>query len=545
MSASIPERDGGSKPPPHSKEAEQAVLGSLLRDNAVALAVQENVRAEHFHRDAHQIIYRAITGLLAEGAPADLVTVYSRLSEKGQLGDMGGQDYLAELWDAAPTAANAGYYAKTVRERFNRRQLIHLGNKVARDAADGVAPPGELVELFQNRLDDLAADAPAICGQQWKWRPMSAAALAAATYQREFLIERLLVRKQPAVCGGPRKSLKTSTLADLCVSLASGTNFLGYFRVPAPLRVGFFSAESGEATLQETLFRVCRSRGLELADLADNLRVQFDLPKLSNTKDLAALQRGLERDEIDVVILDPLYLALLAGQGAGGAQASSLFDMGPLYAGIAQACLGAGATPILVCHTQRAAARSFEPCELDDLAFAGVAEFARQWLLLSRREKYQPGTGQHKLWLNVGGSAGHGGLWAADVNEGAIDANFQGRTWDVTVNTATETRAAVQDDKRVAREQKESAQDAEDDAALLRAIDALDQDGIGASYNRVQVEGRLSDARMSRAVTRLTAAQAIQEHKVEAEIGSGAKRNVRGLRRVPAETQPCIPFPGR
>jgi hypothetical protein len=136
-----------------------------------------------------------------------------------------------------------------------------------------------------------------------------------------------------------------------------------------------------------------------------------------------------------VVILDPLYLCLL--ERGGGRSATNLFDMGPVLHDASEACLKAGATPIFVHHTGKVAgarkAQKGEALDLDDLSYAGIAEFARQWLLISRRQAYRVGSGEHKLWLSVGGSAGQSGLWAVDVVEGVLGDDFQERSWQVTV----------------------------------------------------------------------------------------------------------------
>ena len=68
------------------------------------------------------------------------------------------------------------------------------------------------------------------------------------------------------------------------------------------------------------------------------------------------------------------------------------------------------------------------------LAIAGIAEFARQWILLNRRAPFVPDSGRHELRLNVGGSAGHSGSWDVTINEGRLKSDFSGRIWEVQVD---------------------------------------------------------------------------------------------------------------
>jgi replicative DNA helicase len=151
-----PERDGVDRLPPQNREAERSVLGSMIRDNGVINEIVQIVRADNFYTDAHQKIFQAIVTLNDQGHPVDLVILADLLKEQKQLEDIGGYAYLAELWDAAPTAANAEYYARIVRDKAIVRNLIHAGNEVLRDAYDQTQPADELLEAAERRILEIA-----------------------------------------------------------------------------------------------------------------------------------------------------------------------------------------------------------------------------------------------------------------------------------------------------------------------------------------------------------------------------------------------------
>jgi replicative DNA helicase len=142
--------------PPHSREAEEGVLGGLLRDPDTLSAVQQIVRAENFYFDAHQKIYQAITDLSTEGQPIDLVLLHERLRKQKQIADVGGPEYLADLWNKVPTGANAEYHAKIVRDSAMIRSLIHSGNEILRDAYDRTQSADELVAQAERKIMDIA-----------------------------------------------------------------------------------------------------------------------------------------------------------------------------------------------------------------------------------------------------------------------------------------------------------------------------------------------------------------------------------------------------
>src|SRR5262249_33177400 len=103
-----------------------------------------------------QKIFAAMCSLYDRGHPVDLVTLAELLIQQNQIEDIGGPAYLGELWDAAPTAANAEYYARIVRDRAVIRSLIHASTEILRDAYDPGQPADELLEGAERKILDIA-----------------------------------------------------------------------------------------------------------------------------------------------------------------------------------------------------------------------------------------------------------------------------------------------------------------------------------------------------------------------------------------------------
>jgi replicative DNA helicase len=141
---------------PHSRDAERCLLGSMLRDNVVINDVINLVKTDNFYFDAHQKIWEGILALNDKASPVDLVTLAEWLREQKYVEDIGGYPYLAELWEAAPTAANVEYYARIVREKAIVRTLIHAGNEILRDAYDQAQPADELLGDAERKILEVA-----------------------------------------------------------------------------------------------------------------------------------------------------------------------------------------------------------------------------------------------------------------------------------------------------------------------------------------------------------------------------------------------------
>ena len=117
--------------PPHSIEAEQSVIGGLLRDNAAWDRIADFMHAEDFYRYDHRIIFEQMVRLINSGKPADVITVYESLVQLGKAEDVGGLQYLNAMAQNTPSAANIRRYAEIVRDRGVLRQLITVADEVS------------------------------------------------------------------------------------------------------------------------------------------------------------------------------------------------------------------------------------------------------------------------------------------------------------------------------------------------------------------------------------------------------------------------------
>jgi replicative DNA helicase len=143
--------------PPHSIEAEQAVLGGLLLDPQAWDNVADAVTREDFYRPDHQLIFEAIASLAGNAKPCDVVTVSQHLERIGKLEAAGGLAYLSAVARDTPSAANVRAYADIVRERSLLRQLIRAGTDIASAVFNNDGQTArELVDRAEQQVFEIA-----------------------------------------------------------------------------------------------------------------------------------------------------------------------------------------------------------------------------------------------------------------------------------------------------------------------------------------------------------------------------------------------------
>lgn len=136
--------------PPHSTEAEQAVLGGIMLSNQHWDGIAERVIAEDFYTFAHKAIFQTMEELMRNQSPIDLITLDQALKAKGISDSVGGFAYLADLSNNTPNAINILAYAEIVREKAILRELIAVGNRIAENS---YSPKGKDIKMVLDEAE--------------------------------------------------------------------------------------------------------------------------------------------------------------------------------------------------------------------------------------------------------------------------------------------------------------------------------------------------------------------------------------------------------
>ena len=142
----------GLRMPPHNKEAESSVLGSIMIDKNAITKIADMITPEDFYIQQNAQIFEVITELYNEQLPLDILNVSSRLKEKKILKDVGGKSYLADLVNSVPTASNVSSYAKLVKNKSLLRKLIDVSSEITKMGYDEEKPVDEILDDAEQKL---------------------------------------------------------------------------------------------------------------------------------------------------------------------------------------------------------------------------------------------------------------------------------------------------------------------------------------------------------------------------------------------------------
>jgi replicative DNA helicase len=146
--------------PPQNLDAEESVLGAMMLSPAAIAAVSEVLSPDgrEYYRESHAKIYRAALALYAKGEPVDAITLVDELDERGELEDVGGKVRVHELAALVPASANAGHYARIVKEAATLRGLIRVGGEIAQLGWERPGETPELVDRAEQILFELSQE---------------------------------------------------------------------------------------------------------------------------------------------------------------------------------------------------------------------------------------------------------------------------------------------------------------------------------------------------------------------------------------------------
>lgn len=140
---------------PHSTEAEQSVIGSMIMDPEAIVAVSEVILAEDFYNKQYGVIYETMQELHDEGKPVDLVTLGDRLKEKDVPPEVSSLEFIRDLITAVPTSANVRYYANIVAEKSTLRKLIRANEEVTNSCYAGRESLEDILSDTEKKIFDL------------------------------------------------------------------------------------------------------------------------------------------------------------------------------------------------------------------------------------------------------------------------------------------------------------------------------------------------------------------------------------------------------
>lgn len=215
--------------PPHDIEAEIAVLGSMILDADATREVLKILTAADFYRGPHAELFRVLDEMAQDDEAIDAVLLRQRLEEKGLLNKIGGTSFLTRVMQTVPTSANAGHYARIVREEARKRAVIAAANAYAIEARNGTEEGAfEAFTLARKRLIEATGEQDSIAAASLRWDLATQLTLPAPP-PPVMLVDRVFTRPTVNMVFGPPGSGKSFALLQTMLDLVcGGGSFLGH-----------------------------------------------------------------------------------------------------------------------------------------------------------------------------------------------------------------------------------------------------------------------------------------------------------------------------
>jgi hypothetical protein len=360
-----------STPPPHSLDAEQGVLGSMLISPRKTIAeCVEKISEDYFYVPAHRTIFRALIDLWSAGQAIDLITFTQVLRDRNLLESVGGAGFVTSLFTFVPTAANLAYYLDIVCEKHALRKIIITGTEFVRRAYEEQADVTETVSFAIGEINAIR------CSENNGSivRTLDQFVVDADTNGGCLLGNRWLCRNGGLLLAAPTGIGKTTFVLQGAIMWSLGRNYFG-IKPSGKLRVLIIQAENDDGDIAE--IRDGIFRGLDLskehqASACAAIQVVCESSATGETF-VALVARLVAEHKPDLLVIDPLFAYL--GDAVNEQKAVSTF----LRNGLNLILREHGCGLILVHHTNKPKTGQEKPdWRAGDFAYlgAGTAELA-------------------------------------------------------------------------------------------------------------------------------------------------------------------------
>jgi replicative DNA helicase len=428
---------------PHNLEAEQALLGSILFDNAAYERLSDRLQPRHFFEPFHQRLFGAVEAFIRKGQLAEPIVLMERFRRDPAFEELGGLRYLADLVDRAPPAANAADYARVIYDLAVRRDLIRIGGEISVSAQqDAETEARDQIEAAEQQLYGLAENGAASSGfQSFAEALHGAVEMAAEAFSRDgglagvstglIDLDQKLGGLHPSdllILAGRPSMGKTALATNIAYHVARN-----YAWEPQPdgsrktVNGGVVAFFSLEMSAEQLAMRI-------LADASgvssDRLRKgEIDQGEFGRVRDaaleiqesplfidatgglsiskLAARARRLKRSSgLDLIVVDYLQLLTTGGDGGGRTSDNRVQEVSQITMGL-KALAKELSLPIIALSqlSRQVEQREDKRPQLSDLRESGSIEQDADAVMFVYRESYykgraepREGTPEHLAW---------------------------------------------------------------------------------------------------------------------------------------------------
>lgn len=395
--------------PPHSQDAEQAVLGSVLINHAMYVEVAAVIDQRSFYLPQHQAIFNAMAHLAEKQQPIDLLTLPNILRDRGELENVGAEPYLIDLLNVVPTPYRAVDYAHIIKDKAERRQLIKAAGKIGAMAWDTEIEIDQVRAECETALFDASTPfatneilTPTQAASGWMESFETAinsdseySGLSTGFHALDAILRGLDAGENYIVAGRP--GMGKSTLA-LCLALnvAKQGKRVAYFSaemsremlltraVSVLSQIPFSDLDGGNVTDEQ------RGRAMDAAGQLSRMPFFIDdMPGMSPSKIQSRALRLHAQFPLDLVVVDHLHRLSADGftRSKNDEKTEQIMTLTNLYKML-------GVPGVTVCQLSRGVeGRAEKRPTLSDLRDSGTLEQeANSVLLLYRDEYYEPDT---------------------------------------------------------------------------------------------------------------------------------------------------------